>query len=596
MISVTRLKHDLPLLSLPMYPFMAGVIPILLYYNTQAVMEVPVDALIVPCAAVVGITLVLYLVPSFLITLIAKRRSWSEPTRRSLVQILALWTALGWTIFFSLSFCIELNGLFSAFHWRSGVLSVAAGILPYLFLLALLIAVIPAIKRSCLSPATAFLNQSFSMLLIMQLCVAAYYFAGSELITKPAVEAIQQSEILNRAFDQSIPSDEPCNKKPSSSGPDHCHVPAALASSTSSCRSLKRCPAEMAPAKPDIYYIVLDEMASSSVLGRFENYDDSWFGNALEERGFFVAHNSLSNYPLTRLSISSSLNMIYLDKFAPIASGDRSNLTPTAVLMRNGAVGKVLRKHGYKYIHIDSSVPPTNNSDIADRVIHCGLIDQFSDKLVRSTLAALSPQAMAWLRQHERETILNQFVAPAQVAAETPHDESVFVFSHILCPHEPFLFDADGKPVLNEGARCGSHWSEDTVAAYTAQAKFAQKKVLATVDSILASSRKSGRMPVIILQGDHGTHCSDYVSSANPSAELLQERYGILNAYLVPSQIRAQLNDQTEPVNTFRIVLRTLFDLNLPNLEERQIYATYEDVFKFKDVTAAVRHPMAAAP
>lgn len=105
----------------------------------------------------------------------------------------------------------------------------------------------------------------------------------------------------------------------------------------------------------------------------------------------------------------------------------------------------------------------------------------------------------------------------------------------------------------------------------------------------MKSPRYKRTKPLIIIQGDHGTHCSDYLSRDNPSDELLHERYGILNAYLVPGQIREQLNDETEPVNTFRIILRTLFDLNLPDLNHRQMYATYEKAFNFTDVTARVK-------
>ena len=526
--------------------------PVLLYYNTQAVMEVPADALFVPCAAVVVVTLILYLLPCLAISLLAKTRRWNTSTIEiELCQVLAICVSLAWLTFFSLSFCIEINGLCTAFHWRCNVLSASSAILPYLFLLALVAALVPIFKRPWLPVVTSLLNQAFTMLLLMQLAVTTYFVSRTELALKPSIQALQQSQVL---------------------------------SAGSAPRSTigKR-------VKPDIYYIILDEMASSSVLSRYANYDDSWFRRALENRGFFVTRNSLSNYPLTRLSISSSLNMMYLTKLTSIAEREPADLAPTAVLVRNNAVGSLLRAHGYKHIHIDSSVPPTNGSDIADRVIHCGFIDQFGDKLLRSTLAALSPQAMAWLKQHERQTILNQFAAPARVAEENCGEDSVFVFSHILCPHEPFLFDAEGKPVLNEGTRCGSHWSADTLAAYTAQARFAQRKTLETVDAILLASRKTGRAPVIILQGDHGTHSSDYVSSANPSPELLHERYGILNAYLVPADIRAQLKDETQPVNTFRIVLRNLLNLDLPDLEERQFYATYENVFDFKDVTVLTR-------
>lgn len=546
-------------IDIPFYPFMAATVPVLLYFNTQAVTEVPADALLLPCAAVLATTCIIYALPCIVLRL-AKPLSELDkqnPTDVAFdwIQIWALWSALAWMMLFSLSFCIELNGLCTAFNLPFNPLPIMPALLPYVFLLLIALAMIPIFARRSLAGVSSTISHLFTLFLLMQIGATAWYFTRAEFMIKPKTEAIQQAEILNITPRNITPR----NITLSSANP------------------------------PDIYYIILDEMASSDVLAQYVNYDDAWFRKALDERGFFVTRNSRSNYPLTRLSLSSSLNMIYLDKFADVTGANSPDLTTTAVLMRNHTVGKVLKKNNYEYIHIDSSVPPSNGSDISDRLIHCGYLDQFSERLIRSTLLALSPQAMATLRQHTRETILQQFAASCQIAAETPHSKSLFVFNHILCPHEPFLFDADGKPVFNEGSRLHSHWSKDTIAAYAAQAKFAQTKTIATIDSILSASRQHGRKPLIIIQGDHGTHCSDYVSSSKPSTDLLHERFGILNAYLVPDEIRSQLTDQTAPVNSFRIVLRTLFDLNLPNLEEKQIYATYERPFAFKDVSSQVQ-------
>lgn len=553
-------------LDLPIYPFLASVMPVLLYYNTQAVSEVPPDALLLPCLTVIAITVVSYLLPCLVLAKL------DRPTGKStdLIQIWAFCSALLWTTFFSLSFAIELNGLAVAFNLPIS-LGTMALLMPYLFLSLFVLALVPLYKRTWLPQFTSAMHRFFLLAFLVQVASTTWYFLGSEFIIKPAVEKVQRQEILNRSFPSSPPPQTPPITSVPSSPPAQTPLIAAGSASIS---------------KPDIYYIVLDEMASSEVLARYLKYDDSWFRKALEERGFLVTKNSLSNYPITRLSIASSLNMMYLDGFVDITGKDSPDLTTTAVLMRNSAVANVLKKRGYQYIHIDSGAPPSNSSDIANRVVHCGFVDQFYDKLLRSTLMALSPQAMTWLSQHMRETVLNQFAASGKIAAEPERTGNVFVFSHILCPHEPFIFDANGNPTWNEGSRCDSHcWTEDTVTAYVNQAKFAQKKTIATIDSIIESSHKKGQKPLIIVQGDHGTHCSDYISSSSPSSQLLHERYGILNAYLVPDQIRSQLKEDTEPVNTFRIVLRSLFDLDLPNLEHRQIYSTYQRPFDFKDVS-----------
>ena len=60
---------------------------------------------------------------------------------------------------------------------------------------------------------------------------------------------------------------------------------------------------------PDIYYIILDGYASSSTLKNVYNFDNQYFIDYLISKGFYVATKSKSNYPMSMLSLASSLNM-----------------------------------------------------------------------------------------------------------------------------------------------------------------------------------------------------------------------------------------------------------------------------------------------
>jgi len=59
---------------------------------------------------------------------------------------------------------------------------------------------------------------------------------------------------------------------------------------------------------PDIYFIVADGYAREDVLKEIYQHDNSDFINYLTNKGFYVAHQSRTNYPQTYLSIASSLN------------------------------------------------------------------------------------------------------------------------------------------------------------------------------------------------------------------------------------------------------------------------------------------------
>ena len=70
---------------------------------------------------------------------------------------------------------------------------------------------------------------------------------------------------------------------------------------------------------PDIYYIILDGYGRADVLQEIYNHDNTSFTSALTERGFYVGDESQSNYLRTSLSITSALNMEYINFTADLA-------------------------------------------------------------------------------------------------------------------------------------------------------------------------------------------------------------------------------------------------------------------------------------
>lgn len=110
-----------------------------------------------------------------------------------------------------------------------------------------------------------------------------------------------------------------------------------------------------------------------------------------------------------------------------------------------------------------------------------------------------------------------------------------FVFAHVVAPHPPFVFDANGNPVnpdypytLIDKMRIIMD-TKTYMESYVAQLQFINNQVIKTVDAILSNSQ---RPPVIIIQADHGPGLfTNLESSANTC---LYERYSILNAYYLP--------------------------------------------------------------
>ena len=71
---------------------------------------------------------------------------------------------------------------------------------------------------------------------------------------------------------------------------------------------------------PDIYHFVLDSYSRSDLLESAFKIDNSAFIEELRQLGFYVADCSWPNYVNTRLSLSTTLNMDYIDVIAPDAT------------------------------------------------------------------------------------------------------------------------------------------------------------------------------------------------------------------------------------------------------------------------------------
>ena len=74
-----------------------------------------------------------------------------------------------------------------------------------------------------------------------------------------------------------------------------------------------------------------------------------------------------------------------------------------------------------------------------------------------------------------------------------------FVFAHLVIPHHPFVFGANGEELNSIEASVPPF--EEYKVKYPVQVTYINKRMEAIIDIILSSS---SRPPIIIIQGDHG--------------------------------------------------------------------------------------------
>lgn len=298
---------------------------------------------------------------------------------------------------------------------------------------------------------------------------------------------------------------------------------------------------------PDIYYIVLDGYGRSDALQPY-GYDNSVFLASLEEMGFYVAECSQSNYAGTGLSLSSALNMDYVQNLSDAFPPGETDLINLYKLLENNAVRRSLSDAGYKTIAFASGFYWAEWRD-ADLYVSPpqGPMTEFEVVILLSTFArVLDDLDIVNLddihgETFRRRTLLVLEKLESIVKIQGPK----FVFIHIIAPHEPSVFDGNGAPIPPDKV--------DSREGYANMAEFISTAILPRLGTLIQESQAA---PIIILQGDHG-----------PSPRDPADRMKILNAYYLPEGGDI-LYPSISPVNSFRVVFNSIFDAGYTLLED----------------------------
>ncbi|MEM4655045.1 MAG: hypothetical protein QXL34_06125 [Thermosphaera sp.] len=276
-------------------------------------------------------------------------------------------------------------------------------------------------------------------------------------------------------------------------------------------------------SRPDIYYIILDEYAGLNQIKNVYHYDNSEFANHLIKKGFFIAKESKTKVPSTGYSLATSLNMEYPEEKA----------SPYYMIHKN-KVARVLRALGYKYIHFGSWWLGTSRSEFADKNINLAIFNEVVTTLLSNSLFRSWVFSGTLARQ---DIVLNTFAQLAEIPT-MDWEEPKFIFAHIICPHEPFVFGRNGEEIPFKDR---TNWKDKSI--YLGQYIFITRKVKTLVDKILS---KLKRPSVIVIQSDHG------VRKFKGADE-------IFNAYYLPYGGNKLLWNSIDPVDTFRVVFNYYF-------------------------------------
>jgi hypothetical protein len=256
-------------------------------------------------------------------------------------------------------------------------------------------------------------------------------------------------------------------------------------------------------------------------------------------------------------------------------------------MIANNAVGRFLKSQGYRYYQLGTWFAPTHNVTIADENLTVDSTSEFESVLNDTTILptierklGAKDAKLTFFDRHREGTLFELRQLRRVSTAPGPK----FVFAHILLPHDPYVFRADGSFLTEAQAD-----ATDERDAYAGQLVFANRQIKDIVGYLLSGPEES--RPIVIMEGDEGPLACREVDCVGTSEDYLRIRLGNLVAMYLPG-VDVELSDTFTSVNTFRTVFREYFGADLPNLPDRSFtWPDNDHIYDFRDVTELVTAP-----
>src|SRR5215216_326519 len=236
---------------------------------------------------------------------------------------------------------------------------------------------------------------------------------------------------------------------------------------------------------PDVYYIILDGYGRSDVLRSELNFDNTSFLDRLRDEGFYIAQCSQSNYGMTALSLSSSLNMNYITSLGEEFTAENTNrYEPLWRLIKSSATEATFRKMGYHTVAFETGYDWTEfrNADYFFAAPKQGL-SGFESLVLRDSAAVIFDDlgvfdSIHFTPEDQKRNLILYVLDKMKSLPDIPGPK--FVFIHLVIPHQPFVFGPNGEPlvVAQRTLNADKYYSEtDYLRGYGNQVRFISSQI-----------------------------------------------------------------------------------------------------------------------
>lgn len=319
---------------------------------------------------------------------------------------------------------------------------------------------------------------------------------------------------------------------------------------------------------PDIVHVVLDAYARDDVYQKLTGENDAPMTELLGQWDFQVAKHTISNFPMTHGSMFSLMNFDY----------PRDTVVLYGKALRNSAAVRQLRHLGY-HIEVDSMVGIGNPRD--NTIFLVVFVDLFWHRTLWGSVREVLYRH-GWLDIRRKGTFFRrQFERAMHRLAALPEgrDRPTYFQAHVLGPHPPFVFDAQGRPIYvtdlvsdqeihqdQQRNRALGMASFDEYGMYYAdQARHSRRMLEEALTGFFAGRRS--RPSIVIVQSDHGPGV--LLLPFHPEQGKMPFSFANYLAIHVCPPLTFTLPAATTPVNIFPLLFNQIFGMSLPMREDR---------------------------
>lgn len=348
--------------------------------------------------------------------------------------------------------------------------------------------------------------------------------------------------------------------------------------------------------KPNVYYLVFDRYASLDTLNQVYNFDNSDLMNYFADQGFVARSEAYANYPFTQQSLSSTLSMGYLSDFEKRFKTDAGKFQtafPYRTVLRHPPVAEVFRQNGYQYnqvsswwdftrVGVEADSDPVKSFRLRILGLEFWLTDLQRDIFYRSAFSQILQKGITVGNitiakydqdRNPRQNFHDQMTAIQGIARNSQtQTQPQFTFAHILSPHDPYIFAADGTDAPYNGDRTDQDLDE--YKKYTNQLTYVNQRI----KELISTLRSQDPTAVIIFQPDEGPYPKQfrgkltersYFDPKNLDDTSMRHKFGITAAYYMPGVDQYTTRQElTNSVDAFPFVLNHYLGYDVAYLPE----------------------------